>query len=266
MKLLITHTTRYRYDAPVSYSLQQVRLTPKNCASQKTIHWDVAVDGGAREVDFVDQHNNHVVLISIEPGRSEISLVSKGEVETTDTHGVIGKSGGYIPLWYFRRSTPLTAAGVGVKALVEGMGKNFGSDVEQLHGLSGKISSGVAYRIDSTHPATTAEDAIRLGQGVCQDHAHIFISAARLLGYPARYVSGYLMMNDRIDQEASHAWAEAFVEGIGWIGFDVSNGISPDDRYVRLATGLDYGEAAPISGMRLGSSAESMDVAIQVQQ
>lgn len=266
MKLSVTHTTRYRYDTPVSYSLQQVRLTPKNCSSQKTICWNIVVDGGSREVDFVDQHNNHVVLISIEPGQSEISIVSNGEVETTDTHGVIGKSSGYIPLWYFRRSTDLTVAGDGVKALVaEGKPKST-SDVERLHDLARQISNVVAYRIDSTHAATTAEDAIRLGQGVCQDHAHIFISAARLLGYPARYVSGYLMMNDRIDQEASHAWAEAYVEGIGWIGFDVSNGISPDERYVRLATGLDYGEAAPISGMRLGSSAESMDVSIQVQQ
>jgi len=74
------------------------------------------------------------------------------------------------------------------------------------------------------------------GQGVCQDHTHIFISAARELGYPARYISGYLMMNDRIDQEASHAWAEAYVEGLGWVGFDVSNGISPDERYVQSAS------------------------------
>jgi hypothetical protein len=81
---------------------------------------------------------------------------------------------------------------------------------------------------------------------------HIFVAAARSMGYPARYVSGYLMMNDRVHQDASHAWAEAHVDGVGWVGFDVSNGISPDARYVRVATGLDYREAAPVSGLRFG--------------
>jgi transglutaminase-like putative cysteine protease len=96
---------------------------------------------------------------------------------------------------------------------------------------------------------------LRQGAGVCQDHAHIFISAARANGIPARYVSGYLMMDDRIDQEATHAWAEAHVEGLGWVGFDVSNGISPDPRYVRVATGSDYRDAAPITGITQGSAA-----------
>ena len=92
------------------------------------------------------------------------------------------------------------------------------------------------------------------------------VSAARSMGYPARYVSGYLMMNDRVMQDASHAWAEAHIQGLGWVGFDVSNGISPDSRYVRVATALDYRGAAPISGMRFGQGTESMDVSLQVQQ
>ena len=107
---------------------------------------------------------------------------------------------------------------------------------------------------------------LALGAGVCQDHAHVFISAARLLGHPARYVSGYLMMDDRTHQEATHAWAEVLIEDLGWVGFDVSNGISPDERYVRIATGLDYREAAPISGIRFGTGEERLHVSIQVQQ
>jgi len=106
-------------------------------------------------------------------------------------------------------------------------------------------------------------------KGVCQDHAQIMITAARELGHPARYVSGYLMMTDRIDQDATHAWAEVHMDDIGWVGFDVSNGYSPDERYVRVATGLDYRDAAPISGLRIDNSAggnETMQVSIQVQQ
>jgi transglutaminase-like putative cysteine protease len=101
---------------------------------------------------------------------------------------------------------------------------------------------------------------------VCQDHAHIFIAAARSMGYPARYVSGYLMMEDRVHQDASHAWAEVHVDPLGWVGFDVSNGISPDTRYVRVATGLDYAEAAPVSGLRFGNGGEAMSIDIQVAQ
>ena len=87
------------------------------------------------------------------------------------------------------------------------------------------------------------------------------------MGFPARYVSGYLMMNDRIEQEASHAWAEVHVDPLGWVGFDISNGISPDERYVRVATGLDYAEAAPITGIHLGEGGgENLHVAIEVQQ
>ena len=101
---------------------------------------------------------------------------------------------------------------------------------------------------------------------MCQDHAHIFIGAARALGIPARYVSGYLMMNDRIEQEAAHAWAEAQVDGLGWVGFDVSNGISPDPRYVRVATGRDYRDAAPVTGISFGAATEDLHVDVAVEQ
>ncbi|CAN0590340.1 unnamed protein product, partial [Ectocarpus sp. 12 AP-2014] len=101
---------------------------------------------------------------------------------------------------------------------------------------------------------------------VGQDHAHIFVTAARHMGYPARYVSGYLMMDEQVEQNASHAWAEAYVDGLGWVGFDVSNGQCPDARYVRVATGLDYSQAAPISGMRFGDGLESMRVSLMVEQ
>ena len=87
-----------------------------------------------------------------------------------------------------------------------------------------------------------------------------------LLGIPARYVSGYLMMDDRVEQEAGHAWAEAHIDGLGWVGFDVSNGISPDRRYVRVATGRDYREAAPVTGISYGGGDSAMHVKLAVEQ
>ena len=266
MRLKISHNTSYSYDAPVQYALQQLRLTPKSTHGQSVLNWKTVIEGGTTELEFNDQHNNLVSLVSFEPGRSDIAITSSGEVETDDNNGVLGEHGGYAPLWYFKRSTPLTKAGTRVNELADTLGDGFEGDIARLHGLSNKITKAVKYETGKTQADTTAEDAVKAGNGVCQDHAHIFVAAARRLGFPARYVSGYLMMNDRVEQEASHAWAEAYIDGIGWVGFDVSNGISPDERYIRVATGLDYKEAAPISGMRFGDGGETMVVTLQVQQ
>ena len=266
MRLKISHQTSYHYESPVRYALQQLRLTPKSNRSQKIISWTTSVDGGREELEFTDHNNNRVVLVSFEEGCRSVHIGCEGEVETEDTAGIIGKHGGYAPLWYFRRSTALTNAGRNVKQMVKELGEDFDDEVAKMHALMELVEQKIAYETGKTDPETSAEDTLEAGHGVCQDHAHVFISAARLMGLPARYVSGYLMMNDRIEQDAAHAWAEVHIGGVGWIGYDVSNRISPDQRYVRVATGLDYKEAAPISGMRFGEGAESLEVSLQIQQ
>lgn len=266
MLLHVTHTTRYNYDGPVSYALQQIRLTPKDRPGQRVISWDIAVDGGKRELGFTDHHANQVDLVSITPEATSITLTCQGEVEVTANDGVVGQHQGFMPLWSFLRATPLTKPGAQVRQLNKDLGDDFESDIARAHALSALITGRVPYKIGSTEVTTNAEGALTAAGGVCQDHAHIFIAAMRLLGHPARYVSGYLMMNDRVSQDATHAWAEAHFDGIGWIGFDVSNGYSPDERYIRVATGLDYRDAAPMLGMRYGQGSEKLVVEVQVQQ
>ena len=139
-------------------------------------------------------------------------------------------------------------------------------DLNELHALSATILNMAPYQTAKTNVATSAEEALAMQSGVCQDHAQIFIAAARQAGMPARYVSGYLLMDDTTHQDASHAWAEVHVEHLGWVGFDVSNGISPDERYVRLATGRDSKDASPISGLRVGNSVEAMNVSLDILQ
>lgn len=266
MNLKIHHRTHYAFERPVPYGLQRLRLIPKENASQKIIRWDMKIDGGTTQADYTDYHNNHILLVSIDEGAQEITVACDGEVETTDTQGVLGRHGGHVPLWYFLRPTALTRASTEIQALARSVGEHKGNPLALLHALSAAILSAVRYETGVTDASTTAEMALHAGYGVCQDHAHIFVSAARHLGFPARYVSGYLMMNDRIEQEASHAWAEAHVDGLGWVGFDISNGISPDPRYVRVATGADYSDAAPISGLSFGSGDSSMVVSLAVEQ
>ena len=264
MRLKITHRTSYTYDEPVVYGLQQVRLTPVSGPLQTVLNWDVSVTGGSTELTFHDQYQNHTSLILAQPTETEVSFVATGEVETIDKAGVLGEVYGRAPLWHFTQPTERTTPGKGIRKLA-GIIKG-PNTLDNLHALSREIIDQAPYQIGVTGSATSAEEALTIAGGVCQDHAQIFIAAARQAGIPARYVSGYLMMNDRVDQDASHAWAEAHIDGLGWVGFDVSNRISPDERYVRLAVGRDSRDASPIRGVRMGPGSEQMIVTLQVQQ
>ncbi len=266
MLLDIFHRTHYKYDASVKYALFQVRQSPASCTLQNVISWEIELVNGRKELDFMDHNSNQVWLISIEPDHREIDIRCQGKIETRGNAGILGKYTGHTPLWYYSRDTALTRPGPAIRKLVQESGLSGNMEPGTLHQLSERIASSIRYEVGTTSPTTTAEEALRTRCGVCQDHTHVFVTAARLLGFPARYVSGYLMMDGQIHQQASHAWAEAWVESLGWVGFDVSNGISPDDRYVRTASGLDYREAAPVQGIRFGESRESMSVQLQIQQ
>ena len=265
MQLQIRHTTTYGYDRPVDYALQKVRLRPQKVSVQSIVDWDISVSGGQIETHYEDHYGNHVDLVNVDPGATKVQITAQGTVQTHDATGVLGKVYGCAPLWHFRQDTSATVAGPAILDMAGGVAAQ--SDrIAALHDLSARILSAAPYRIGATDSGTAAEKALTLGAGVCQDHAHIFVAAARSEGIPARYVSGYLMMNDRVDQDATHAWAEAHVDGLGWIGFDVSNGVSPDEKYVRIAVGRDARDAAPTEGMRLGDAAEHLIVSVQVQQ
>jgi transglutaminase-like putative cysteine protease len=264
MRLKITHRTEYRYDQPVHYALQRLRLFPYSSATQNVRSWTLTVEGAREEVRFSDHFGNDTRLISVEGEPHTISVEAAGEVETVNKAGVTGFQRGFAPLWLFLRESPLTAPGEGIEALAAGFGKT--AEVACLHDLMAAIRDRVAYKPGATHVETVAEDALATGSGVCQDHAHIFIAAARLIGFPTRFVSGYLMVDGVAEQAASHAWAEAHVEALGWVGFDVANGISPDENYVRVASGRDYRDAMPVSGIRSGQASEQLAVRISVEQ
>jgi transglutaminase-like putative cysteine protease len=264
MRLKITHRTEYTYDQPVPYALQRLRLVPQSGPTQKVVHWSLSVEGATEEVRFADQFGNDTRLVSISGARREIAIVAQGEVDTLDTAGVTGPHRGFAPLWLFAPPTPLTQPGEGIAALAAELDQ--APDVERLHALMVLVRRRVEFEPGATGTDTPAEEALKQGRGVCQDHAHIFASAARLLGYPARYISGYLLLEGTTDQVASHAWAEAHVAGLGWVGFDAANGISPDTRYMRLATGRDYRDAMPVSGIILGIANERLAVQITVEQ
>ena len=289
MRIVISHTTRYRFDQPSPHGLQRLRLTPRSCAVQTVQEWRMDVSGATVEAQYEDHNQNATTLISFGGAGREVEVTSCGVVETRDCAGVVGKHTGFMPLWAYQtdltRPGPLmrrlagqfSAAQFTVGGQSQSMSQSGGQSMSQssgasigpipaLHALSDAVLEAVAYESGRTDASTSAEAALAAGHGVCQDHAHIFIGAARLLGLPARYVSGYLLMDGVTDQTAGHAWAEAHVAGLGWVGFDVSNAICPDARYVRVAVGADYLDAAPITGVTLGNGAAQMTVEVSVAQ
>lgn len=266
MRLRISHSTAYQFDRPVAHGLQRLRLTPKCTQGQQVAEWTMRLVGAKVETEYDDHNHNRTTLISVEPGTTVLEIHCEGLVSTSDRAGVIGQHSGHMPLWAFLAQSPLTRPGPKVRAIFAQLDAPRDDKLALLHRLSEAVLAAVEYRPGETDVHTLAEEAAARGAGVCQDHAHIFIGAARALGIPARYVSGYLMMDDQVEQEAGHAWVEAHVNHLGWVGFDVANGICPDERYVRVATGRDYREAAPLTGLSWGAGETQLAVKLAVEQ
>ncbi|ACM37459.1 MULTISPECIES: transglutaminase family protein [Rhizobium/Agrobacterium group] len=264
MRLKINHVTEYSYDEPVQFSLQRLRLTPIENPGLHVLSWTIVVDGANVEAGFNDQFGNHTHLVSFEGEAKSVRIVASGEVKTEDRAGVFGVHTGYVPLWLYLRDTPRTKAGKLVRDLVKSLAGD--NELARMHDLMARVHEQVRYETGTTTTETNAEQALEAGIGVCQDHAHIMISAARLMNMPARYISGYLMMEGIEEQTATHAWAEIHLPSLGWVGFDAANNVCPDARYVRLASGLSYADAAPVSGMRIGLAGEDMSVTVSVAE
>ncbi len=281
MRLRILHETTYRYAAPASRAIQILRLTPRGHEGQFVVNWRIDVDRDCRLNATDDPFGNRVHSFTVEGPLDGLTITAEGEVETQDTDGVIRDQVERVPVQIFLRETQLTAADARIKAFAEEAAAAAGSgSLAILHGLTRGLHQRLRFDVNATDTGTIATEAFGHGHGVCQDFAHVFIAAARHLGYPARYVGGYLYQpqdpahQDQSPgrqaqslpgpQEAGHAWAEALVGDLGWVGFDPANGISPTDAYVRVAVGLDYLGAAPVRGTRYGGNGESLTVKVVV--
>lgn len=264
MLLKISHVTEYAYASPISYALQRLRLTPHDTPMQKVLTWETSVDGAEVEASYVDHFGNMVEMVSITGRPDKIRIIATGTVETIDTSGIVGQHRDYMPLWLYQRETALTKPGKSIREVMRQVEK--GADLERLHSLMTLLHEKMKFEPGSTHTQTIAEDALTSGHGVCQDHAHAFISAARAMGFPARYASGYLHMPGIDNQVASHAWAEAHLEDLGWVGFDPANDTCPDENYVLIAYGFDFLDASPVSGVQAGAGEEKLTVTITVEQ
>jgi transglutaminase-like putative cysteine protease len=261
MLLSIRHETVYRYSRKVDHSVQIVRLTPRPEPGQRTIRWRLTSPG--RQVEQVDAFGNIAHLVTVDEAITEIRLLAEGQVETQDTAGALPtEAGGLSPLAYLAE-TPLTEADAAICEFATNWPGESLRETAALIGLAAAIRAAVVWEPGVTTVEHDAAQALALGRGVCQDHAHLFASVCRLRRVPVRYVSGYLHTGE--SSFASHAWADAWLgEERGWFSIDITHSVPAGPDHCRLAVGRDYLDAGPVRGVRRGGGEEDMQVDVQV--
>lgn len=261
MQMRISHRTTYRYQEPVKYTAQTLRLTPRRDGEQHTLAWSIQAPG--RRAEQVDAHGNITHLLTLEEPHREISIVVTGVVEIARTRDVLREQGTLSPLAYLA-PTALTAASDRIVALARDHLEGPGPLRKRLYDLAKGVCAGVRYQPGTTTVEDPAAAALERGEGVCQDQAHVLIACCRSIGIPARYVSGYLCSgSEHTGETASHAWVEAWLsEEQGWHGIDVTHVEPAGAGHCRLAVGRDYLDAAPVRGVRRGGGPELMDVSV----
>jgi transglutaminase-like putative cysteine protease len=259
MQLRILHHTAYRYEEPVKYTAQTLRLTPRREGAQRILSWTIRAPG--RRTEQLDAHGNVTHLLTLEEPHRAIEIDVHGIVEMAGDEAFVPFDGTLSPLAYLA-PTALTQASPAMAALAhEHLGG--GGDLRtRLYRLAAGVYQCVRYMPGTTSVEDSAAQVFERGQGVCQDQAHVFVACCRAAGIPARYVSGYLCGVDG-GESASHAWVDAwFEEARGWLSIDVTHLEPMGPKHCRLAVGRDYLDAAPVRGVRRGGGHEVMDVSV----
>lgn len=261
MRLSILHRTTYRYTAPVQYSIQQLRLTPRAEIHQRTLRWRLHAPGALTPT--TDAWGNVTHTLTLPEPHGDVEIEARGEVEVDPlVEGRLAEAPGGVPPLSHLAFTALTEPDAAVLEFAHAHLRTM--TAAGLLEFAHRVCDAVAYRPGTTEVTSTAGEALALGRGVCQDHAHLFIAACRARGLPARYVSGYVHPGDA-PHAASHAWVDVYLDGQGWVSIDVTHRAFASDHLCRLAVGRDYASACPVRGVRVGGGSESMEVRVNIR-
>lgn len=267
MRLKVRHATSYAYSRPARSAIQMLRMTPRSSDSQFIKRWRVEIDADARLDRGEDAFGNITHTLFVEGPIEQLNVLIEGEVDTADTSGVMRGTVERLPLSLYLRATSLTCPTADLRQFARTIWASEGGDrLAALHRLTERLHTHMEFLPDTTTTSTKAAEAFAKRAGVCQDFSHVFVACARALGVPARYVGGYFLRSDTVEQEAGHAWAEAHIPSLGWVGFDPAQGMCVTDRHVRISVGLDYLDAAPVRGVQTGGEGEALSVAVRVEQ
>ena len=274
MRLSIDHRTIYRFSEPQARLVQLLRMTPQNTHDQTVAAWRIDVDRDAKMRDGRDGYANLTTMLYVDGPVDSIEINVSGEVLTTHSNGLVFGTSEPFPPTVFLRDTEMTRADDAIGDFARSAA-NGAAPLGALHALNEALCDRFTLDAGRPKPGVTAADAFRGDRATARDLAQIFIIGARSLGAPARYVTGYRLIETEAGGEragggdhrpAPHGWAEAFIDRVGWIGFDPCIGRSPEDGYVRVACALDAAGSSPVAGSRSGRGLEELDVDVAVSR
>lgn len=276
----IRHLTKFLYSKPVSESVMEVRMHPRSDSNQRCLTFSLSVSPRCRVFSYRDHLSNNVHHFDIPGQHEQLVIIAESLVEHQPLPEVpmflapdawreldaIVAEGDY---WEMLLPSEFAAPTPDLEDLARELGVVRRADpLMLLRELNSKLYDHFSYSPRTTRVDSPIDEALRSRQGVCQDFAHIMIALVRQLGIPCRYVSGYLYHRkgdqDRSISDATHAWVEAFLPHLGWVGFDPTNALIARDRHIRTALGRDYADVPPTKGIFLGRTSSDLYVAVQV--
>jgi transglutaminase-like putative cysteine protease len=279
----IRHVTRFSYDVPVSESLMEVRMQPRSEGGQRCLRFELGVSPRARVLAYLDYQSNSVHHFDTPPRHTELTVTARAHVQLDPAPPLPASldASAWMELeqlaargeqWDFLQPSRFAAWTLALAhyADAEGAPARVAPDpLTAMRTLMATVHRDFEYVPKSTRVDSPIDDALAARGGVCQDFAHIMIAAGRRLGVPCRYVSGYIAPRageDRADLVASatHAWVEAMLPGLGWIGLDPTNNVEAGLRHIRVAVGRDYSDVPPTRGVYKGGAKSALAVAVEV--
>ena len=280
IQYVIRHTSRFTYSAPITESMMEVRMQPRGDERQRCLRFELTTQPRARVFAYQDSLGNVVHHFDIPSRHSRLWITADAIVDmspmpfipdslpdtTWDALDMSTASGEHwhsLQSSYFARETPLL-----VELADELKWRRDADPLTMMRRLTEQLFHTFTYAQSETRVDSPIDDALKARGGVCQDLAHIMIALARRIGIPCRYVSGYLSTSseshDRSTEGATHAWAEAFLPELGWVGFDPTNNLLALDRHIRAAVGRDYADVPPTRGVFRGEAGSELSVLVTV--
>ena len=260
MKLTIEHHTRFSYDQPVSEAYAEMRLKPLDSDGQRCLSFRLATEPHGEVARYKDRFGNDVRVFDVLNSHESLVVSAFSEVLTSEAFAPEMAPLSPLDEHDYRMATPYTQETPGIAALAASAGT--GDAGATALGLMQAVQKALQYERGATDVTTTADGALEIGRGVCQDYAHVFIATCRCRGLLARYVSGYLFDDGRT--AASHAWVDVLIPGVGWRSFDPTHGSVQTSRYVRVAVGRDYADVPPSRGVYKGGATSQLAVSVRV--
>lgn len=280
MLYTVRHVTRFAYESPISESVMEVRMQPRTDANQRCIQFGLTTVPVSRVLMYQDHDGNIVHHFGIPARHSRLTLTAEALVEvgpaplipydlgegSWEQLDAITASGEF---WEYLNPSPYTKPTARLEKLASEIRLDRAEDpLLLLRRLNTEVYDRFEYSPQSTRVDSPIDEALETRKGVCQDFAHIMIALVRPLGIPCRYISGYLFHQERADrssESATHAWVEAYLPDIGWVGFDPTNNRLAEERHVQVAVGRDYADVPPTRGVFRGVSAVRSELAVAVR-